>query len=106
MEDNPPGCGKIKVKYTCKMPGNCFSFTVLVRCNPDIFRFLCSLPQFTYDFGLVFRDFIFRREILFNIYSKVFLHKVPYVAEAGNNPELFSKEFFYSFSFGRRLNDY
>ena len=53
------------------MPGDGFSFTVLIRCYPDIIGFRSILLKIIYNFYLFFRNFINRCKAFFYINAKV-----------------------------------
>lgn len=94
----------IEFQYFVQMPCNGFSFAVLIGSQPYGFGVGSLFLQFRYHFLFVGRYFIVRLKVVFNVDTEFFFLQVAYMAIAGKYLEIFSKEFFDGFSFGRRLN--
>ena len=67
-------------KGCLKMPADCLSFTVRVRCEINVIRLLNFLSQRSKYFALSSYSNVFRLEIIIDINSHGTLGKIPYMS--------------------------
>ncbi len=82
------------------MPGNCFSFTVLIRSDPDIFCFRCSFTQFAYNLCFFFWDLIIGSKIYSQyLYPDSFLERSLICPKLDTTRKSFPRNFSMVFAF-------
>ena len=60
VEDDTVGLLLIQSQHLAQVPGDGFSLTVFIGCEPYLLGFLCLGAQVGNQFGLLFGDLIFR----------------------------------------------
>ena len=60
VEDDTVGLLFVQSQYLTQVPGDGFSFTVLIGCEPYFLCFVCLGVQIGNKFCLLFRNLVFR----------------------------------------------
>ena len=92
---------RIEFQYLIQVPRDGFSLAVLIGSQPYgicffRFRFQCLYQRF-----FIFRDFIVRFKVLFNVNTEFFFLQIAYMTIAGKNLIIFSQELLNCFCFCR-----
>ena len=105
MEYNTTGFLFVQSQHLTQMPGNCFSFTVFIGCQPDFLRILCTRFQFLYQFLLFGRYFVFWFESICVNTHFPFL-QVTNMPIARHDLKILAEKFLYRLCLRRRLYYY
>ena len=87
------------------MPGNCFSFAVIVTCEVDHFGVLDQCFEIFDHLFFVGSNLIGRFEAIFDVDGLVAFGEIPHVAVAGSNLKVLSQVTFNGFCFGGGFYD-
>ena len=87
------------------MPGNGFSLTVFIGCEPYFLGFLCLGTQISYKLCLLFGNLVFWFERLL-VNTQLLLLQIADVTIARHHLKVLSQELFYRLRLGRRLHNH
>jgi len=87
------------------VPGNGFTFSILVRRQVDVIHRFGGFTQLLNNFFPAFYDNIVRFKIVFNIHSEFFHRQIPHVPHGCADDKVIAQEFIDCLRLCRRLND-
>ena len=105
MEHDPPGFRRIEGQGFGQVPGNGFSFAVLIGREPHGFSAGGEFLQFGNDLLLVGRYYIFGLESMIHIYAQLLLLQVADMSDACFDEIVSAQEFLDSLDLPGRLDD-
>ena len=105
VEDDTVGLLFVQSQYLTQVPGDGFSFTVLIGCEPYFLGFVCLGLQIGNKFCLFFRNFVFRFKCLV-VDAQLFLFQITDMSVTRHDLEVLSQEFLDGLRLGRRLDNH